>query len=52
MRFADVAIGTEFFDPFFGDSFRKVSELDAERLTGPHESCLFNFSANEEVHLV
>lgn len=52
MRFADVAIGTEFFDPFFGDSFRKVSELEAERLTGPNETCLFNFSSEEEVELV
>lgn len=52
MRFSDVAIGSEFFDPFFGDSFRKVSELDAERVTGPNSGCLFNFAAAEEVELV
>jgi hypothetical protein len=52
MRFADVAIGTEFFDPFFGDGFRKTSELDAERLTGPNEGFLVTFGTEAEVELV
>lgn len=52
MRFADVTIGTEFFDPFLGDSFRKTDEQSAERLTGHGAGSLTDFPTEAEVELV
>lgn len=50
MVFADVEVGTEFFDVLFAETFRKVGYRSAQQITGDEgQGSLVDFSPNEPV---